>query len=222
PGMLRERLANATIAFFQHIPFPSYEIIRMLPWRRQILSGMVGADLIGFHTYDDMRHFLSAAGRLLGMRDESGYLQADNRLINVDAFPMGIDYDKFAEAAQASKTKEYVKKFKRYLGDQKLLITIDRLDYSKGIPERIKASDALPQQKPECERNVSMSVVDVHTSAKVKNGQDQKEERDTLVEKITSEFSTLNRLPVHYFYRSFPFEELSAFYSMSDVALVAP
>src|SRR5690606_19051547 len=135
---------------------PIYEIIRMLPWRRQILSGMVGADLIGFHTYDDMRHFLSAAGRLLGMRDESGYLQADNRLINVDAFPMGIDYDKFAEAAQASKTKEYVKKFKRFLGDQNLLITNDRLDYSKGSPERIIAFDAFLKQNPEFHGKVSM------------------------------------------------------------------
>lgn len=222
PGMLRERLPNATIAFFQHIPFPSYEIIRMLPWRRQILSGMVGADLIGFHTYDDMRHFLSAAGRLLGMRDESGYLQADNRLINVDAFPMGIDYDKFAEAAQASKTKEYVKKFKRFLGDQKLLITIDRLDYSKGIPERIKAFDAFLKQNPEFHGKVSMIMVVVPSRTKVKNYRELKEEIDTLVGKINSEFSTLNWVPVHYFYRSFPFEELSAFYSMSDVALVTP
>src|SRR5690606_16906985 len=77
PGMLRERRPNATIAFFQHIPFPSYVFIRMLPWRKELLCGMVGAHLDGFHTYDDMRHFLSAAGRLLGLRDESGYLQAD-------------------------------------------------------------------------------------------------------------------------------------------------
>ena len=222
PGLLRERLPNATIAFFQHIPFPSYEIIRMLPWRREILGGMVGADLIGFHTYDDMRHFLSAAGRLLGMRDESGYLQADNRLINVDAFPMGIDYDKFAEAANNPNTKEHVKKFKRFLGDQQLLITIDRLDYSKGIPQRIKVFDAFLQQNPEFHGKVSMIMVVVPSRTKVKNYRELKEEIDTLVGKINSDYSTLNWVPVHYFYRSFPFEELSAFYSMSDVALVTP
>lgn len=222
PGMLRERLPNATIAFFQHIPFPSYEIIRMLPWRREILSGMVGADLIGFHTYDDMRHFLSAAGRLLGMRDESGYIQADNRLINVDAFPMGIDYDKFAEAANSSKTQDFVKKFKRFLGDQKLLITIDRLDYSKGIPQRIKVFDALLRKNPEFHGKVSMIMVVVPSRTKVKNYMELKEEIDTLVGKINSDYSTLNWVPVHYFYRSFPFEELSAFYSMSDIALVTP
>ena len=222
PGMLRERLPNATIAFFQHIPFPSYEIIRMLPWRREILEGMVGADLIGFHTYDDMRHFLSAAGRLLGMRDESGYLQADNRLINVDAFPMGIDYDKFSEAARSPKTQEHVRKFKRFLGEQQLLITIDRLDYSKGIPQRIKVFDSFLQQNPEFHGKVSMIMVVVPSRTKVKNYRELKEEIDTLVGKINSDYSTLNWVPVHYFYRSFPFEELSAFYSMSDVALVTP
>src|SRR5690606_22620146 len=222
PGLLRERLANATIAFFQHIPFPSYEFNPMLPWRLQILSLKDGADLIGLHSYDDMRQFLSAAGRLLGMSDESGYLQADNRLINVDAFPMGIDYDKFAEAAQASKTKHNVKRFKRFLGDQKLLITIDRLDYSKGIPERIKAFDALLRDNPEFHGRVSMIMVVVPSRTKVQNYMDLKEEIDTLVGKINSDYSTLNWVPVHYFYRSFPFEELSAFYNMSDIALVTP
>src|SRR5690554_2556544 len=222
PGMLRERLPNATIAFFQHIPFPSYEIIRMLPWRREILGGMVGADLIGFHTYDDMRHFLSAAGRLLGMRDESGYLQADNRLINVDAFPMGIDYEKFSEAANSPQTLEHVEKFKRILGDQQLLITIDRLDYSKGIPQRIKVFDAFLKQNPEFHGKVSMIMVVVPSRTKVRNYRELKEEIDTLVGKINSDYSTLNWVPVHYFYRSFPFEELSAFYSMSDIALVTP
>jgi len=222
PGMLRKRLPNATIAFFQHIPFPSYEIIRMLPWRREILGGMVGADLIGFHTYDDMRHFLSAAGRLLGMRDESGYIQADNRLINVDAFPMGIDYAKFEEAAKSPKTQNFVKKFKKFLGDQKLLITIDRLDYSKGIPQRIKVFDTLLRKNPEFHGKVSMIMVVVPSRTKVKNYMELKEEIDTLVGKINSNYSTLNWVPVHYFYRSFPFEELSAFYSMSDIALVTP
>ncbi|HLU90356.1 MAG TPA: bifunctional alpha,alpha-trehalose-phosphate synthase (UDP-forming)/trehalose-phosphatase, partial [Cyclobacteriaceae bacterium] len=222
PQMLRELLPNVTIAFFQHIPFPSYEIIRMLPWRKEILKGMVGADLIGFHTYDDMRHFLSSAGRLLGMRDESGYIKADNRLINVDSFPMGIDYDKFADSAKSLKTLEYVKKFKELLGHQKLLITIDRLDYSKGIPQRIRAFDAFLRENPEFQEKVSMIMVVVPSRTKVKTYMELKEEIDTLVGKINSDFSTFNWVPVHYFYRSFPFEELSAFYSMSDIALVTP
>ena len=222
PMMLREKLPKATIAFFQHIPFPSYEIIRMLPWRKEMLEGMVGADLLGFHTYDDMRHFLSAVGRILGLSNESGYIQADNRLVNVDAFPMGIDYEKFSKSATSKKTLNHVKKFKEMLGDQKLLITIDRLDYSKGIPQRIKAFDELLEANPEYHGKVSMIMVVVPSRDRVKSYQELKEEIDTLVGSINSKFSTLNWVPVHYFYRSFPFNELSAFYTMSDIALVTP
>ncbi|WP_186757561.1 bifunctional alpha,alpha-trehalose-phosphate synthase (UDP-forming)/trehalose-phosphatase [Echinicola salinicaeni] len=222
PQMLREKLPNATIAFFQHIPFPSYEVIRMLPWRRQILSGMCGADLIGFHTYDDMRHFLSAVGRIMGLSNESGYIQAENRLINVDSFPMGIDYEKFAQSAKSRKTKNIAKKFLGVLDDQKLLLSIDRLDYSKGIPQRIKAFDRFLSENPDYHGKVSMIMVVVPSRAKVKSYKDLKEEIDTLVGRINSDYSTLNWVPIHYFYRSFPFEELSAFYSMSDIALVTP
>lgn len=222
PMMLREALPQATIAFFQHIPFPSYEIIRMLPWRKELLEGMVGADLIGFHTYDDMRHFLSAVGRILGLSNESGYIQTDNRLVNVDSFPMGIDYDKFAKAAVSKKSLANVKKFKSLLGEQQLLLTIDRLDYSKGIPQRIRVFDELLEANPEFHGKVSMIMVVVPSRAKVKSYMELKEEIDTLVGRINSKYSTLNWVPVHYFYRSFPFSELSAFYAMSDIALVTP
>lgn len=222
PKMLREKLPNATIAFFQHIPFPSYEIIRMIPWRKQLLEGMVGADLIGFHTYDDMRHFLSAVGRITGLSNESGYIQAENRIINVDSFPMGIDYDKFAKQAKNRKTQNLVKDFRKQVGNQKMLLTIDRLDYSKGIPERIKVFNQLLKQHKELHGKVSMVMIVVPSRDKVQSYKELKEEIDLLVGRINSEYSTLNWVPVHYFYRSFPFEELSAFYSMSDIALVTP
>jgi trehalose 6-phosphate synthase/phosphatase len=222
PKMLREKLPNATIAFFQHIPFPSYEIIRMIPWRKQLLEGIVGADLIGFHTYDDMRHFLSAVSRITGLSSESGYIQAENRIINVDSFPMGIDYDKFANQAKSRKTQNIVREFRKQVEDKKLIITIDRLDYSKGIPQRIQAFDQLLQQHKELHGKVSMIMIVVPSRDKVQSYKVLKEEIDLLVGRINSEYSTLNWKPVHYFYRSFPFEELSAFYSMSDIALVTP
>ncbi len=222
PKMLREALPNATIAFFQHIPFPSYEIIRMIPWRKELLEGMVGADLIGFHTYDDMRHFLSAVSRITSLSSESGYIQAENRIINVDSFPMGIDYDKFANQAKSKKTQSIVKEFTKQVEGQKLIITIDRLDYSKGIPQRIQAFDQLLQQHKELHGKVSMIMIVVPSRDKVQSYKVLKEEIDLLVGRINSEYSTLNWKPVHYFYRSFPFEELSAFYSMSDIALVTP
>jgi trehalose-phosphatase/alpha,alpha-trehalose-phosphate synthase [UDP-forming] len=222
PQMLREVLPNATIAFFQHIPFPSYEIIRMIPWRKQLLEGVCGADLIGFHTYDDMRHFLSAVGRITGLSSESGYIQAENRIINVDSFPMGIDYDKFAKQAKSRKTQRIVQDFRKQVGDQKLIITIDRLDYSKGIPQRLHAFTKLLQDHKELHGKVSMIMVVVPSRDKVQSYKELREEIDLLVGRINSEYSTLNWVPVHYFYRSFPFEELSAFYNMSDIALVTP
>ncbi len=222
PKMLREKLPNATIAFFQHIPFPSYEIIRMIPWRKQLLEGIVGADLIGFHTYDDMRHFLSAVGRITGLSSESGYIQAENRIINVDSFPMGIDYDKFANQAKSRKTQRIVGEFRKQVEGQKLIITIDRLDYSKGIPQRIQAFGQLLQQHKELHGKVSMIMIVVPSRDKVQSYKKLKKEIDLLVGRINSEYATLNWKPVHYFYRSFPFEELSAFYNISDIALVTP
>jgi trehalose 6-phosphate synthase/phosphatase len=222
PQMLREVLPNATIAFFQHIPFPSYEIIRMIPWRKELLEGVCGADLIGFHTYDDMRHFLSAVGRITGLSSESGYIQAENRIINVDSFPMGIDYDKFAKQAKSKRTLRFVEEFGKQVEDQKLLLTIDRLDYSKGIPQRIQAFNQLLEQHKELHGKVSMIMIVVPSRDKVQSYKELKEEIDLLVGRINSEYSTLNWVPVHYFYRSFPFEELSAFYNMSDIALVTP
>ncbi len=222
PQMLREALPYATIAFFQHIPFPSYEIVRMIPWRKELLEGICGADLIGFHTYDDMRHFLSAVGRITGRSNESGYIQTESRIINVDAFSMGIDYDKFAKQAKSKKTINIVKKFRQQVGDQKLLLSIDRLDYSKGIPQRILQFADLLKQHPDLKCKVSIIMIVVPSRDKVQSYKELKEEIDLLVGRINSDYSTLDWVPIHYFYRSFPFEELSAFYSMSDIALVTP
>lgn len=222
PKMLRDALPDATIGFFQHIPFPSYEIIRMIPWRKEILEGMCGADLIGFHTYDDMRHFMSAVSRIIGLSSESGTIQAENRIINVDSFPMGIDYGKFEDQAKSKRTQNLVKEYRGQVGDQKLIITIDRLDYSKGIPQRLHAFQDLLTEHPELHGKVSMIMIVVPSRDMVQSYKELKEEIDLLVGRINSTFSTLNWVPVHYFYRGFPFEELSAFYSMSDIALVTP
>ncbi|WP_373495539.1 bifunctional alpha,alpha-trehalose-phosphate synthase (UDP-forming)/trehalose-phosphatase [Aquiflexum sp.] len=222
PKMLRDVLPNATIAFFQHIPFPSYEIIRMIPWRKELLEGVCGSDLVGFHTYDDMRHFLSAVGRITGMTSESGYIQAENRIINVDSFPMGIDYGKFEKQAKSKRTQKIVKNFKNQVGDSKLILTIDRLDYSKGIPQRLHVFYELLKNHKDLHGKISMIMVVVPSRDKVQSYKELKEEIDLLVGRINAEYSTLNWIPVHYFYRGFPFEELSAFYSMSDIALVTP
>lgn len=153
----------------------------MIPWRKELLEGVIGADLIGFHTFDDVRHFLSAVDRITGFYSESGYIQSENRIINVDSFPMGIDYDKFANQAISKRTQNIVKKFRKQVGDQKLIITIDRLDYSKGIPKRIQAFHQLLKEKKELHGNVSMIMIVVPSRDKVQSYKELKEEIDLLV-----------------------------------------
>jgi trehalose 6-phosphate synthase/phosphatase len=222
PSMIREKLPEATIGFFQHIPFPSYEIFRILPWREELLKGMLGADLLGFHTYDDVRHFLSSVSRIIGVDNKMGEMRVGSRLCNVDSFPMGIDYQKFENAALSPDTISEIKKYRDTLGSQKLIISIDRLDYSKGIPERLKALYEFLSRYPEYREKISLIFVLVPSRDKVPLYKQLKMEIDELVGRINGKFGTMSWTPVYYFYRAFPFQSLSAFYTMSDVALVTP
>ncbi|MEO1049606.1 MAG: bifunctional alpha,alpha-trehalose-phosphate synthase (UDP-forming)/trehalose-phosphatase [Bacteroidota bacterium] len=222
PCLVREKLPGISIGFFQHIPFPSYEVFRLLPWRRELLDGMLGADLVGFHTYDDMRHFLSSVSRISYLSNTHGQLQKDNRNIVVDAFPMGIDYDKYASAAASPETIKREVKYRTSLGDEKLILSIDRLDYSKGIPARLEIFDIFLRRFDEYQGKVSLLMVVVPSRDQVEKYKQIKEEIDLLVGRINGKYGTMNWTPIHYFYRSFPLEDLSAFYRMADVALVTP
>jgi len=222
PQMVRKKLPNIGIGFFQHIPFPSYEVFRMMPWRKKILNGMLGADLVGFHTYDDMRHFLSSVSRLVGIPNSRGRIEAGNRIVEVDSFPMGIDYNKYAIAAASPKTIDQEIKFRASLGNQKLIISIDRLDYSKGLPKRLRAFETFLKKYPEFQEKVSIIMIVVPSRDNVAQYKELKEEVDLLVGRINGNYGKLNWTPVHYFYRSFTLESLSAFYRMAHVALVTP
>jgi len=222
PEMLREFAPKTSIGFFLHIPFPSYESFRLLPWRRELLEGMLGADFLGFHTYDDMRHFLSSVNRLAGLGNSNGMINVDNRKVMVDALPMGIDYDKYAESAAAKETLEREARYRESIGAQKLILSIDRLDYSKGIPQRLKAFELFLEQNPDYREKVSLLMVVVPSRDQVGKYKELKEEIDLLVGRINGNYSRLNWTPIHYFYRSFPLNALSAFYRMAEVAMVTP
>ena len=222
PQYVRDALPEISIGFFLHIPFPSYEAFRTLPWRRQILNGMLGADFLGFHTYDDMRHFLSSVNRLAGYGNAQGQVVVEGRKILADALPMGIDYDKYAETALSPDTLEREVRYRTSLGSQKFVLSIDRLDYSKGIPQRLKAFELFLQEHPEFLEKVSILMVVVPSRDQVGKYKELKEEVDLLVGRINGNFAKLNWTPIHYFYRSFPLNALSAFYRMAHVALVTP
>lgn len=222
PKMIRDKQPDVSVGFFLHIPFPSFEVFRLLPWRRELLDGVLGADLIGFHTYDDMRHFLSAVSRICYISNHHGEIQKDRRFVVTDSFPIGIDYDKYASQAAHPDTITREVEYRTSLGQQKLILSIDRLDYSKGIPARLKIFDLFLEKYPEFQDRVSLLMVVVPSRDKVEKYKDLKEQVDTLVGRINGKYGTVNWTPIHYFYRSFPLEDLSAFYRMADVAMVTP
>lgn len=222
PEMVRELNPNITIGFFLHIPFPSYESFRLLPWRRELLNGMTGADLLGFHTYDDMRHFLSSVNRLAGIGNTNGQINVGNRLILADALPMGIDYEKYASTASLPDTLDREVRYRTSLGNVKLILSIDRLDYSKGIPQRLLAFEEFLNRHQEFLEKVSLLMIVVPSRDNVPKYAQLKQEVDLLVGRINGEFGRMNWTPIHYFYRSFPLNALSAFYRMAHVALVTP
>lgn len=222
PKLLRDKLPNATIGFFQHIPFPSYEIFRILPWRQELLEGMLGADLIGFHTFDDVRHYLSALSRINGLDSKMGQIRVKDRIVQIDSFPMGIDYEKFVNELNSEEASQEVENYKHYLGNKKLIISIDRLDYSKGIPERLRAFDLFLEKYPEYREEVSLVMVVVPSRDQVDLYKKLKNEIDELVGRINGKYGNLTWSPIHYFYRGFPFHTIVAFYTMSDIALVTP
>lgn len=221
-GILRDQLPKSTIGFFQHIPFPSYEIFRLIPWRDELLNGMLGADLIGFHTYDDVRHFLSTATRLLPVNSSANVLNSNERQIVVEAFPMGIDFDKFSNLTAHDEVQKEIEYFRKGKEDMKVILSIDRLDYSKGILERLKALELLLQAHPEYIGKIELYMIVVPSRDTVPQYRDLKEQIDQFVGNLNARYRSINWIPVNYFYRSFPIEVLSALYATADICLVTP
>lgn len=222
PQMIRDVRQDVSVGFFQHIPFPSFEVFRLIPWREQLLKGILGADLIGFHTYDDVRHFISAASRILSIHSVANELMITGRAVQVDAFPMGIDYEKYHENATHEHTLRNQKKLAQLIGGRKLMLSIDRLDYSKGILERLQAFDLLLKTYPEAREQIVFFQLVVPSRDTVKQYAVLREEINRMVSDINARYGTLSWQPISYFYRSFPMDMLSALYASADIALVAP
>ena len=222
PSLLREKFSDISIGYFHHIPFPSYELFRVLPERAEILKGLLGADLIGFHTYDYMRHFLSASYRVLGLDCHLDEIEFDNRKVHVDSFPMGINFRQHYDASKNVKVQKIAKKLKGQFGHNSLILSVDRLDYSKGILHRLKGFEQFIENHSEYIAKVSLVMVVVPSRDNVEKYADLKAKIDETIGAINGKYSTLNWQPVYYFYRSFPFNELMALYHIADIALVTP
>ncbi len=222
PTMLREGNEKISIGYFHHIPFPSYELFRILPERAEILEGLFGADLIGFHTPDYMRHFMSAAERVLNVKFMMDETKQNNRMIHVDAFPMGINYEKYSNAATKTAPQKLAMEWKKKFGSRKIIISVDRLDYSKGILHRLKAFNRFLEEFPQYHEKVSLVMIVVPSRDKVDAYANLKTKINEMIGMINGKYSNLSWVPVHYFYHSFSFERLIALYKISDIALVSP
>jgi trehalose 6-phosphate synthase/phosphatase len=222
PKMIRNECPDATIGFFQHIPFPSFEIFRLLPWRNELLEGLLGADLVGFHTYDDARHFLAACSRILSLQPTLNSITHNLHKVEVESFPMGIDEKKFAALINDIEVRKHIENLKQTFKDVRLILTIDRLDYSKGILQRLQAFDLLLEKFTEWREKVSLYMIVVPSRDNVPVYKELRNEIDKLVGNINARYRSHTWTPINYFYRSYPVEMLSALYQFADVCLVTP
>jgi trehalose 6-phosphate synthase/phosphatase len=224
PGLLRERLPNANIGFFLHIPFPSFEIFRLMPrgWREALLRGLLGADLVGFHAFDYTQHFLRAISRTLGMETTMNSVVAEGRLIKAETFPLGIDYDKFRAATQDKEVQREREKLNHALGKKRLIFSVDRLDYSKGLLHRLLGYEYFLEKHPRWHGKIVFNMVVIPSRESVGRYQDMKKEIEATVGRINGRYGSLTWRPLVYQYQSLGFTELVALYDRSDVGLITP
>jgi len=222
PMMIREKLPTVRIGFFLHIPFPSYELFRTLENREELLMGILGSDLIGFHTFTYMRHFISAIYRITGIESNDNNFHFGNRSLSVDTFPMGINYDSYYNAHKLPDVKRFARQLRENYIDRKIILSVDRLDYSKGLMQRLEAFRLLLQKYPEWIGKVSFVMILVPSRDNVDRYHDLKVEIDETISNINGTLSQQGWIPIHYFYKGFSFSELTAFYHESDVAMVTP
>ena len=222
PALIREAIPEAAIGFFLHIPFPSYEIFRLIPWRREILEGVMGADLVGLHTYEYARHFMSSAHRILGQEFTLGQTDRESRAVKVDIFPIGINYERFSRAHENPETKREIDKLRRKIGDRRVILSVDRLDYSKGLPQRLEAFDTFLGKYPRYRERVIMIQLTVPSREQVQDYRVLKSRVENMIGAVNGKHGTIGWTPILYLYRSLPFPELAALYHVSNIGLVTP
>jgi trehalose 6-phosphate synthase/phosphatase len=220
PQMLRERIPDARIGFFLHIPFPSSEVFRLLPHRERLVEGLLGADLVGFHTAGYLRHFASSALQLTGAPADVDRIRWRHGEVRLGVYPMGIDARDFSERAESPEVKALVRSHRAE--GVRLLVGVDRLDYTKGIPRRLLAFEALLQRHPELHGKIRLVQVAVPSREKVEAYREFREEVDALVGRIHGEFATPSWSPVHYLYRGLSQHEIIGLYRAAEAVLVTP
>ncbi|XP_057860053.1 alpha,alpha-trehalose-phosphate synthase [UDP-forming] 1 isoform X2 [Cryptomeria japonica] len=220
PKFLKDRDVNVKVGWFLHTPFPSSEIHRTLPSRSELLKAILAADLVGFHTYDYARHFVSACTRILGLEGTPEGVEDQGKLTRVAAFPIGIDSDRFIKALELPQVKEHVRELKERFAGRKVMLGVDRLDMIKGIPQKILAFEKFLEENPNWRDKVVLVQIAVPTRTDVPEYQKLTSQVHEIVGRINGRFGTLTTVPIHHLDRSLDFHALCALYAITDVTLI--
>jgi trehalose 6-phosphate synthase/phosphatase len=217
PTQIRRLLPNQRVAFFLHIPFPPFDVFRLLPWDRDVLRGLLACDLVGFHVHNYARNFMDCVERLLGLPvdRERMLIEAGDRVVGVGAFPLGIDFARMEQLARSASPA-------RSSPGERIVFGADRLDYTKGIPERIRAFERFLELHPSHRGKTVLLQVAVPSRSQVAEYRELKREIDELVGRVNGRFATETWSPIRYLYRDLSPEQLAGLYRDADVALVTP
>jgi trehalose 6-phosphate synthase len=223
PGMLRERRPDLRIGFFLHIPFPPTELFVQLPWREQVVRGLLGADLVGFHTPGHARNFRQLATRFGGVRAGKQYeVVVGDRVVKLGAFPISIDSKALDEMSRRPEVEQRAAEIRKELGDpRKLVLGVDRLDYTKGINVRLRAFEELLGDGTVGDDTVFLQIA-TPSRERVEHYVRLRAEIEQTVGRINGDHGSVGQQPVHYLHQSMPRDELTAFYLAADVMLVTP
>jgi trehalose 6-phosphate synthase/phosphatase len=223
PRLLRDKLPDAAIGFFLHIPFPSSEIFPILPRREELLDGLLGADLLAFQTHGHLQQFRSSLLRVLGVESKINEIPVGARVVRLEALPIGIapeEYTKLLEGDES--TAKYGAEYAARYETLKVLLAVDRLDYTKGVPERLRAYARLLKSSPELKEKIVLIQIAVPTRESISTYQDLRTEVNQLVGEVNGKFGTPNWAPVVYINRAIERQELVALYKLADLCWVGP
>ncbi|MEM7433776.1 MAG: trehalose-6-phosphate synthase [Myxococcota bacterium] len=222
PGFIRSRRPKARVGWFCHIPWPSPDTFGILPWREQILEGLLGADLLGFHLPEYEAHFRECVKRFTPYRVSQNSIRHRNRTVKTVAAPIGVPVEELEALAIDPDVEREVGRIRNAMGNRRLILGVDRLDYTKGIPERLWAFDALLKHDRHARSRYLLMQVMVPSRTDVKAYADLKEEIDRMVGDINGRYSDTGQIPIHYQYRNLSQRALFALYRAADVAWVTP
>lgn len=220
PGFLRELRDDLRIGFFLHTPFPSYEVFRCLPNRRPLLEHLLGADLIGFHTSGYMRHFSSTVLRIMGFESDVNSIALKDHNVTLGVYPISVPVEKFLDELNSDAYKEILQTFRKAYEGKKVVLSVERLDYTKGVPRRLEAVDLFLERSGR--KDVIFIFINVPSRESVAEYRNLRKSIEHKVSQINGRHADINSIPIHFIHQSVNFSQLCALYSLADVAMVTP